>query len=701
MNMKTFLEKFPEEAENIQKVRKVYPMRVSNHFLNLIQEKDDPIWKQVIPDIAELEDNSNEEDPLHEEKYTPVPCLVHRYPDKVLLLVSNKCATYCRFCTRKRKVGKDVPITKEMITNAINYIADHKKIRDVIVSGGDPLMLTDEMLEFVLQSLRDIPHIEIIRIGTRIPSSMPSRVTPELAQMIAKYHPVYVNVHFNHPMEITEESKRACSLLANAGIPLGNQSVLLKGVNDKPAILKELFQKLVAMRVKPYYLYQADLVKGTEHFRTDVETGLRIMEKIQGHTSGLCMPQFAIDVVGGGKVPLLPANLQFQKGDLYVLRNFEGKLVEYRDPKRREYKKRALQRDHFKMGIVFNLKREIEKGMPEDQFAEYDDISVPLAMKSALEKKGIQTDVLETDENLYERLKSGQYDLIFNFSEGVSIGGGARESEVPAMLDALGIPYTGSGVLTHAIVLDKARTKDLLTLHRIPNARYHLLHSGNEKINPNMTFPMFVKPNREGSSKGIKNNALVNNERELRKIAKWVIKTYNQPALVEEYLDGREFTVSIIGNENPKVLPLVEVTFDYLPPHINKFDSYEVKWFWDNPSNPIDPVVCPAKVSKELQKQIEEVCLKTYKALSIHDFCRMDVRLDKDGVPHIIEVNAIPGLLPDPLDNSRFPKSCYALGMTYDDIIYSVVAESMKRHGMHEQAKKLENESSRIIQLGR
>ncbi|MFH0870452.1 MAG: KamA family radical SAM protein [archaeon] len=696
MNMNDFFEKFPEVKSEVQKVKRVYPMKVSDYYLGLIKEKDDPIWKQCIPSAAEMQDLVNEEDPLLEEEHTPVPGLVHRYPDRVLLLASNKCAMYCRFCTRKRKVGKEVIITKEMIINAIGYIGKHPEIKDVIVSGGDPLMLKDEELEFILKELREIPHVEVIRIGTRVPCTMPERITPELCEMLKKYHPIYVNVHFEHPMEITVESERACKLMADAGIPLGNQSVLLKGVNDDPGVLRELFRKLVQMRVKPYYLYQADAVKGTDHFRTDVQDGINIINKLTGFTSGLCIPQYVIDAPGGGKIPVLPEYVQLMNSERIILKNFEGKVVEYKNPKRPELRKRMNK--NMRIGVVFNLKKEAAKGQPDDLYAEFDDIDVPMAIKSAIDKLGYETELLEANDDLFEKLRAGNFNFVFNIAEGMN--GSARESQVPALLDILGIPFTGSGVLTQAITLDKARTKEVLFYHRVPNPRYQLFNHWDEPVNPNLRFPLFVKPNAEGSSKGIRNNSLVNNDKELKKMVKFVVTTYKQPALVEEYLDGREFTISIIGNPG-KVLPIVEITFDYLPPNVNKFDSYEVKWYWDNPNNPIDPVVCPAKVDDNLKKSIEEVALKAYSVLGCVDLTRLDIRLDRDGVPNVIDVNALPGLMPDPLDNSRFPKSCYTAGMTYDQIIATVLSEAMKRQGMPAEAKRIKNEIRNTIQLSR
>jgi lysine 2,3-aminomutase len=698
MNLKEFYEKFPDVVKDIQKVRRTYPMKISEYYLGLMKEKNDPIWKQCIPDLKELEDNVNDEDPLLEEEYSPVPGLVHRYPDRVLLMASNKCAMYCRFCTRKRKVGKEVVITKEMIASAIDYISKHNEVRDVIISGGDPLMLDDDMLEWIVKSIREIPHVEIIRIGTRVPCTMPARITPELVDMLKKYHPIFVNVHFEHPAEITPESSKACEMIADAGIPLANQAVLLKGINDDPKVLRELFHKLIAMRVKPYYLYQADCVKGTEHFRTSIEQGLEIMKSLYGFTSGMCVPQFMVDVPGGGKIPLLPEYVKYRNDESVVLENFEGKIIEYKNPLTVEEKKKASN-GKMRIAVAFNLKKEAPKDQPVDAYAEFDEINVPMAIQKALQKKGYIAELVEANEEFFEKMKTGNYDFVFNMAEGLNAG--ARESQVPAILDMLGIPYTGSGVLTQAITLDKTKTKEILIYHGVPTPSYQLFNHWEEKISSDLVFPLIVKPNAEGSSKGIRNNSLVNNEKELKKMVKYVISTYKQAALAEEYLDGREFTVAVIGNSPPRVLPIVEITFDYLPAGVNKFDSYEVKWYWDNPTNPVDPIVCPAKVDEELRKKIEEVALRTYKVLGIVDLCRMDMRLDKEGIPHVIDVNALPGMMPDPLENSRFPKACYTAGMNYDKIINTVLNEAMKRYGLLTETKRVKNESRNSVQLSR
>jgi lysine 2,3-aminomutase len=325
------LERFRVDIEPIKRVAEVYPMFISRYYFNLIEEVDDPLWKQCVPSPLELEDPYGHEDPLNEEVMSPVPGLVHRYPDRVLMCVSNSCATYCRFCTRKRKVGKPViNFSDEIYLAQIKYVKENPRIRDVLLSGGDPFMLPDEKIEFLLKKLRRIPHVEIIRIGTRVPCTLPQRITPRLCRMLKKYHPLYVNVHFEHPREITEEAERACGLLADAGIPLGNQSVLLRGVNDSPEVMKELCQKLLKIRVRPYYLFQMDPVKGTYHFRTRVEVGIKIIESLVGWTSGLAVPRFVIDAPGGGgKIPVEPNYVISIDDDKVVLRNYEGKIFIY------------------------------------------------------------------------------------------------------------------------------------------------------------------------------------------------------------------------------------------------------------------------------------------------------------------------------------------------------------------------------------
>ncbi|TAK60705.1 MAG: KamA family radical SAM protein [Bacteroidetes bacterium] len=329
---KDLVDRFGFDKELADKLNKFFHIRVNPYYLSLIRYPGDPIWLQCIPDAKELQDDGLPEDPLAEDSHSPVPSIVHRYPDRVLFLTTSQCSMYCRFCTRKRKVGDSTKINMKFIQDGIDYIAQHPQIRDVILSGGDPLTLTDVMVEKILKGLRQIPHVEIIRLGTKIPCVLPQRITPKLCKIIKKYHPVYVNTHFNHPWECTPEAKKACDMLADSGVPIGNQAVLMKGVNDDANVMLELFRKLLAMRVRPYYLYQADITKGTDYFRTPVSKGLEIMDKLRGHTSGLAIPAYVIDAPGGGgKIPILPQYVIGRAGKNIILRNYKYEIFTYPD----------------------------------------------------------------------------------------------------------------------------------------------------------------------------------------------------------------------------------------------------------------------------------------------------------------------------------------------------------------------------------
>jgi lysine 2,3-aminomutase len=322
------------DRDAVQKAIEKFNLRITPAALEQIRAPGDPFWRQYVPSPEENEVVDGIVDSLAEDADSPVPNITHRYPDRVLFLVSPVCATYCRFCTRRRKVGDPEKIPLNRFDAAFRYLEEHTEVRDVILSGGDPLMLSDRRLEYFLQRLRAIPHIEILRIHTRIPSHLPERVTPELCATIKKYHPVYVNVHFNHPDELTPAARRALALLADAGCPLGCQTVLLKGVNDDPEVMKKLMQELLKCRVRPYYIYQADLVAGAEHFRTSVEKGLEILRALRGWTSGLAVPHFVIDAPGGGgKIPLLPNYVEEITDSEIVLRNYAGETYRYPLPR--------------------------------------------------------------------------------------------------------------------------------------------------------------------------------------------------------------------------------------------------------------------------------------------------------------------------------------------------------------------------------
>jgi lysine 2,3-aminomutase len=320
------IDQLKQAAENFE-------FRISPAMVDLISEPGDAIWQQYVPTVQELEVRDGIVDSLNEDEDSPVPNITHRYPDRALFLVSPVCASYCRFCTRRRKVGDPEKIPMSQFESAFQYLEQHSEIRDVIMSGGDPLMLSDRRLEQILTRLRAIPHLEIIRIGSRIPCHLPERITPELCGILRRFHPLFINTHFNHPDELTPSAVNALGMLADAGIPLGCQTVLLRGINDSPEVMKRLMQKLLMARVRPYYIYMADQVAGAEHFRTTVEVGLEIMKALRGWTSGLANPHFVIDAPGGGgKVPLVPEYVEEISDEEVVLRNYRGERFVYRQP---------------------------------------------------------------------------------------------------------------------------------------------------------------------------------------------------------------------------------------------------------------------------------------------------------------------------------------------------------------------------------
>lgn len=348
-----------EERADLQRTIDTFPLSITPYYLSLIDRenyKNDPVFKQSFADIREMDVlNSEFSDPLSEDKDSPVEGITHRYPDRVLFLVSNTCAMYCRHCTRKRKVGDtDYIPSKEQLQKGIDYIRNTPVVRDVLLSGGDPLMLSDELLDWLLGEISSIPHVEIIRIGTRIPVVLPYRITDNLISILKKYHPLWINTHFNHPRELTASSKRALAKLADNGFPLGNQSVLLADVNDCPRIMKKLVQKLVINRVRPYYLYQCDLSEGLSHFRTPVGKGIEIMESLIGHTTGFAVPRYVIDAPGGGgKIPVSPNYIISWSTNKVILRNYEGVITSYKEPE--NYQSRLCNRDCENCTLELNL----------------------------------------------------------------------------------------------------------------------------------------------------------------------------------------------------------------------------------------------------------------------------------------------------------------------------------------------------------
>ena len=335
--LERFLKLSEQERSALTQQAQTLPVAVTPYYLSLVdpESPSDPIRRTVIPVDAELLHSPGEdEDPLGEDHQSPVPCLVHRYPDRVLFLVTRFCSTYCRFCTRSRLVGHraGAPFDLAEWEQAIQYIASAPAVRDVLISGGDPLTLADEKLDWLLSRLRAIPHVEIIRLGTKVPAVLPQRVTPTLVRMLRRHHPLWLSLHFTHPDELTPETALACTRLADAGIPLGSQTVLMAGINDNVETMKRLVHGLLKIRVRPYYLYQCDPIVGSAHFRTPIEKGLEIIEGLRGHTSGYAVPHYVIDAPGGGgKIPLLPDYFVGRDNGDVVLRNYQGKLFRYPD----------------------------------------------------------------------------------------------------------------------------------------------------------------------------------------------------------------------------------------------------------------------------------------------------------------------------------------------------------------------------------
>ena len=326
-------ERFHLSAAELRKVAGVFPFRIPRPVLARIKSENDPLFRQCVPDPRELAASSDlMADPLGEVRFGKEECIVQKYPDRCLFLVSGECAMYCRFCTRKRKFRQPFRVGKKQIDEGLAYIAAHRELRDVLISGGDPFLLDDDRIEYILRGIRAAKHIRIIRIGTRTPGMLPERITRNLVSILKKYHPLYLNLHFNHPDELTEPTVKALNLLADAGIPLGSQTVLLKGVNDDPEIMRELMWKLLSARVRPYYIFQCDLVYGTEHFRTPLSKGIEIMKALRGWSSGMANPHFVIDLPnGGGKVPLVPEYLVKTDGRMRIYRNYRGEEYCYPD----------------------------------------------------------------------------------------------------------------------------------------------------------------------------------------------------------------------------------------------------------------------------------------------------------------------------------------------------------------------------------
>ncbi len=321
----------PIDQDAVDRVIRKFPMRINPYFLSVIYAAGAPLWRQAVPDSAELaEDSALAPDPLSEDPQSPVPNLIHRYPDRVVFMISNQCAMYCRHCMRKRRVGRNQRVTRDSVGQGMAYIREHPAVKEVILSGGDPLLISDEWLTEILSQLRNMGHVDLLRVHSRAPCTLPQRITPALTHLLAEYPPLYLNIQFNHPAEMTPAAAAACRRLVDAGIPLGSQTVLLKGVNDDAETMMHLMRTLLKNRIRPYYLHHADPVEGTQHFRTRIETGLHIMRELRGRIAGMGVPQYMIDLPGGGgKIPLLPEYIKQVSAHKLVVKNYKGEVFEY------------------------------------------------------------------------------------------------------------------------------------------------------------------------------------------------------------------------------------------------------------------------------------------------------------------------------------------------------------------------------------
>ncbi|MBU2250659.1 MAG: KamA family radical SAM protein, partial [Candidatus Omnitrophica bacterium] len=664
------------------RVTEMYHMRLPQYYFFLIKncsDPSDPIARQCLPSVEEIDQNPNESiDPLAEEKMSPVSCLVHRYPDRALLLVTGRCFMYCRHCTRKRlwRSGVSEPTLRDF-DRAFKYLKETKTIREVIVSGGDPLVLSSSRLDYILSSLKALEHIKVIRIGTRAPVVFPQRIDEGLCAVLKKYDNLWINLQFNHPREITAQSTAACRKLSDCGIPLNNQSVLLKGVNDDPQVMLQLCQKLQSIRVRPYYLFQCDPVSGAGHFRTQVSAGVEIIKKMRGYTSGMCIPTFVVDgTEGKGKVPLGPDYLVSASEKGMLLRNYKDELFFYDNPQNPVKPPAKRKKDNLvkAVGIVFNLRKN-KSG--SDQEEEFDEIETIEALKAEIEKQGFGVQLFEENDNLAQDIRRRPPDFIINLAEGRG-SSRSRELQVPSILESLGIPYSGSDPVSLGITQDKALTSRILKAAGIPvplmftAARLKQLNRFKGIFRPGKTF--LVKPRWEGSSKGIFLNSLVDNFSDLKERSEYIFSQYHQPVVIEEFLEKEEVTAGVSGNDSPCLLGMMKIVpkdqsgekFIY---------SLEVKRQWEEkvtyqPQNTI---------AAGIQRRVKLYALKAYQALELKDFARIDFRVGQDNLPRIIDINPLPGLSPR---YSDLPILYRLKGRSYSDLIKALLETTFKRYGL-------------------
>ncbi|MDD4202781.1 MAG: KamA family radical SAM protein [Candidatus Omnitrophica bacterium] len=672
------------EKRKLREVIKKYHMRIPRYYLSLIQkfeDKNDPIYQQCVPSAAESENNSYMlTDPLNEEGTSPVSCLVHRYPDRVLLITTGRCFMYCRHCTRKRLWDEKIPeTTLKDIEKAIEYISENANIREVIISGGDPLTMQTDRINHILKALNKIPHIKVIRIGTRTPVVFPQRINEKLCSMLEKYDNLWINVQFNHPREITPESTEAIRKLRRCGIPISNQSVLLKGINDSPEVMTELCHGLQQIGVRPYYLFQCDPVIGAFHFRTSVWKGVEIIEKMRGFTGGMCVPTFVIDGIDGkGKIPIGPNYVEAVKDGAIKLRNYNNETFWYYSSDEGD-KIKSDKKSVSSIAIVFNLKKKnISNDAQADAQEEYDEIETIDALKAEIEDLGFNVIPVEQTPDFANIIRNQNIHFVLNIAEGIGVSRN-RESQVPAILEMLGIPYSGSDPLALGITLDKVKTNQILKNANIPVPVQYVI-SAEEDIDSlydifNDERMFIVKPRWEGSSKGIFLNSVVNNLQDLRDRAAALLSRYVQPVVVEEYLEKEEITVGVCGNgADLQILGMMKISprnkgqekFIY---------SIENKRTWQTTIR----YDGERSISPEIQALLKSYALKAFSALELRDIARIDFRVDKNNIPKIIDVNPLPGLSPSYGD---LPILYSMNGGTHTELVKLLLQESFKRYGL-------------------
>jgi D-alanine-D-alanine ligase len=509
-----------------------------------------------------------------------------------------------------------------------------------------------------------------VRIGTKVPVVLPQRITPELVGILKKFPPLWMSIHFTHPDEITPETAAACGRLVEAGIPLGSQTVLLKGINDSVETMKQLVHRLLHIRVRPYYLYQCDPIAGSSHFRTPVEKGLEIIRGLRGHTSGYAVPHYVIDAPGGGgKIPLLPEYYVGRQGSEVLLKNYEGKLYRYPDVTVETETGQEVQ-EKFRIGLTYDLRDDyLAEGYGEEETAEFDRADTIEAIENALSRLGYFPERIGNIKHLVKKLGSNNHkswDLVFNICEGM--WGLGREAQVPGLLDAYGIPYTFSDSTVLALTLDKALTKQVIRDLGLPTPDFFLVRTMDDLSRIDLAFPLFAKPVAEGTGKGIGPLSKCNSMAELTAVCRELLTKFKQPVLVETYLPGREFTVGIIGSgDEAKAVGVIEVVL--------KANAEANAYSYKNKEN-YEELVLYHTVDGDLAEKCQDVAVKAWKGLGCRDAGRIDLRLDAQGIPSFLEVNPLAGLHPQ---HSDLPIICSTVGISYDELMSNIIKSALKR----------------------